>query len=128
MPVQIDVGALSFPPPAFPLPLPVARSPISSYTMCALGELPEWSIGAVSKTVEGYALRGFESLTLRGVVLGSHAWYLMGGIRLLTDSAFLHPEWWISIVVICLFDGEFINDIIPEFVITKKRFNAKGNL
>lgn len=52
--------------PRIPFPLPVARSPISSYTMCALGELPEWSIGAVSKTVEGYALRGFESLTLRG--------------------------------------------------------------
>ena len=27
--------------------------------------MPEWSIGAVSKTVERYALQGFESLSLR---------------------------------------------------------------
>ena len=30
-----------------------------------VGEVPEWLIGAVSKTVEGYALRGFESPPLR---------------------------------------------------------------
>ena len=27
--------------------------------------MPEWSIGAVSKTVERYAFQGFESLSLR---------------------------------------------------------------
>ena len=30
-----------------------------------LGEMPEWSIGAVSKTVERFAFQGFESLSLR---------------------------------------------------------------
>ena len=30
-----------------------------------IGEMPEWSNGAVSKTVERYAFRGFESLSLR---------------------------------------------------------------
>lgn len=30
-----------------------------------LGEMPEWSNGAVSKTVERYAFQGFESLSLR---------------------------------------------------------------
>ena len=30
--------------------------------------MPEWSIGAVSKTVERYAFQGFESLSLRVVV------------------------------------------------------------
>ncbi len=29
------------------------------------GEMPEWSIGAVSKTVVRFAYRGFESLSLR---------------------------------------------------------------
>lgn len=29
------------------------------------GEMPEWSNGAVSKTVERYAFQGFESLSLR---------------------------------------------------------------
>ena len=29
------------------------------------GEMPEWSIGAVSKTVERFAFQGFESLSLR---------------------------------------------------------------
>ena len=28
-------------------------------------EMPEWSIGAVSKTVERFAFQGFESLSLR---------------------------------------------------------------
>ena len=31
----------------------------------ARGEVPEWSIGAVSKTVERASVRGFESLSLR---------------------------------------------------------------
>ena len=29
------------------------------------GEMPEWSIGAVSKTVERLSFQGFESLSLR---------------------------------------------------------------
>ena len=29
------------------------------------GEMPEWSIGAVSKTVERFAFQGFESLSFR---------------------------------------------------------------
>ena len=32
-----------------------------------LGEMPEWSIGAVSKTVERIAFQGFESLSLRNL-------------------------------------------------------------
>jgi hypothetical protein len=31
------------------------------------GEVPEWPNGAVSKTVEGFAFRGFESLPLRRI-------------------------------------------------------------
>ena len=30
--------------------------------------MPEWSNGAVSKTVERYAFQGFESLSLRQIV------------------------------------------------------------
>ena len=33
------------------------------------GEMPEWSIGAVSKTVERFAFQGFESLSLRKILV-----------------------------------------------------------
>ena len=33
----------------------------------SVGEMPEWSIGAVSKTVERFAFQGFESLSLRKI-------------------------------------------------------------
>ena len=36
-----------------------------SLLFLTIGEMPEWSIGAVSKTVERYAFQGFESLSLR---------------------------------------------------------------
>ena len=32
--------------------------------------MPEWSIGAVSKTVERFAFQGFESLSLRNIIIG----------------------------------------------------------
>lgn len=39
------------------------------YYVKRLGEMPEWSNGAVSKTVERYAFQGFESLSLRDLDL-----------------------------------------------------------
>ena len=38
---------------------------VAFYMLKRLGEMPEWSIGAVSKTVERFAFQGFESLSLR---------------------------------------------------------------
>ena len=36
-----------------------------SLLFLTLGKMPEWSIGAVSKTVERFAFQGFESLSFR---------------------------------------------------------------
>jgi hypothetical protein len=42
--------------------------PLTLLEWRSLGELPEWSNGAVSKTVKRFAFRGFESLTLRHLI------------------------------------------------------------